>query len=114
MAKTKKPKPKFLTFKVIPKVVKRPRAERKIVQVRGTVKTTSNKQVVDITLIPPKGKILRSTARYLTGRRSDVVSFYWPYPIHKHSELYTYTVKGKLRENRNQKRTETFRVTDKK
>ncbi|MCH7648561.1 MAG: hypothetical protein IIA83_08145 [Thaumarchaeota archaeon] len=110
MAKPPKPKAKFLTFKISPKVIKQPRTGIKAVTTSGSIRTTSNKQYVDITLTPPKDKKVKSKARYLTGGRTNVVTFQWKYGVSKNKDVGTYKVRAQLVENRKQVRSDTFRV----
>ena len=110
MAKPKKPKAKFLTFKIIPKVIKQPRTGIKPVTMSGTIRTTSSKQVVDITLTPPKGKKVKAKAYYAKTPRHNIRKFGWKYGVSKNKDAGRYHVRAVLRENRKQVRAETFRV----
>lgn len=110
MAKTEKPTPKFLSFYITPKVVKAPRSGIAPVKVHGTVETTSSKQYVDITLTPPKGKVVKSKAWYAETARHNIVKFEWKYGVDRDKETGTYNVRAVLGENKNQVRVGTFRV----
>jgi len=110
MAKTEKLKAKFLTFKILPKVIKIPNSGIKPVTASGTIRTTSNKQVVDITLIPLKGKIVKAKARYAKTPKANIIKFQWKYGINKDSKVGTHKVRAVLRENKKQIRSDTFRV----
>lgn len=110
MAKTEKLKAKFLTFKIIPKVIKIPNSGIKPITVSGTIRTTSNKQVVEITLTSLKGKIVKSKANYAKTPKGDIIKFEWKYGINRNSELGTYKLRAVLRENKKQVRSDTFRV----
>jgi len=110
MAKTEKPKAKFLTFKIVPKVIKQPRTGIKPVTVSGTIRTTSSKQVVDITLTPPKGKKVKAKAYYAKTPRHNIRKFEWKYGVSKNKDAGRYHVRAVLRENRKQVRSDTFRV----
>lgn len=111
MAKPKKPKAKFLTFKISPKIRKQPRSTTKPVTVSGTIRTTSRKQVVNITLTPPKGKKIKTKAWYAKTARHNIVKFQWKYGVSKNKDTGTYHVRAVLRENIKQARSGTFRVT---
>ena len=110
MTKPKKPKAKFLTFKIVPKVIKQPRTRIKPVTVSGTVRTTSRKQIVNITLTPPKGKKIKTKAWYAKTARHNIVKFQWKYGVSKNKDVGRYHVRVVLHENNKQVRSDTFRV----
>ena len=111
MAKPKKLKAKFLSFKVKNAIVKRQSGITKKAEVYGKIKTTNNKGVVDITMIPPKpAKEATSRALYGKARESNTVNFNWFYTVLKSTKEGTYRVEGILRENEKQRRVTNFRV----
>ncbi|MGI0011354.1 MAG: hypothetical protein ACREAE_08135, partial [Nitrosopumilaceae archaeon] len=107
---TRKTEPKFLTFDIAPKVVETPRTGINDVKVYGTIETTSDNQVVDITLTTPKGKEEKSIARYAETETYNVVKFERKYGIDKNKDQGTYIVRAVLRENESQVRSGTFEV----
>ena len=111
MAKPKKTKAKFLTFKIVPKAIKQPRTGIiKPVTVSGTIRTTSKKQFVEITLTPPKGKKLKTKTWYAKTSIANTVKFEWKYGISKNKDIGKYHVKAVLNENKKQVRAGTFTV----
>jgi len=108
MAKPKKTKAKFLTFKIVPKAIKQPKIGIKPVTVSGTIRTTSKKQFVEITLTPPKGKKLKTKTGYAKTSRAKTVKFEWKYGISKNKDIGRYHGRAVVRENKKQVRAGTF------
>ncbi len=111
MVKNEEQKAKFKTFNIDPKTINIPvDGTTATVRVYGTIESSNEKKIVDITLTHPHGKIETNPVFYAKTGTNGIFNFEWKYGASKGTETGEYKVKATLQENPAEVKSGEFRV----